>query len=177
MVYELDIANKKATLMQNLTDSANPQDTQTQGSVQFLGPASDTTNIFMGYGSNAFVKEFNGAGDVVLSGQFAPLNQGQSYRAFKFPWSATPLWSPAAATEVSGSNTTLYMSWNGATDYDTWAIYSAPSAGSNGTTLLTTTARDGFETSLDITSYNATYIQVAARQGSTDIRRSETIQA
>ncbi|KAJ5239186.1 ASST-domain-containing protein [Penicillium chermesinum] len=139
MLYELDIANKQATMLQNLTDPANPLNTQTQGSVQMLGAASQSTNVFMGYGSNAFVKEFSGDGDVVLSGQFAPLGQGQSYRAFKSAWSAIPLWNPVAVTEVSGSNTTVYMSWNGATEYDTWAIYSAPSASSNKTTLLTTT--------------------------------------
>lgn len=176
MVFELDITNKVSTLVHNLTDPTDPINSMTQGSVQFLGPASDETNIFMGYGSAAYIKEYNGAGDVVLSGQFAPLNDGQSYRAFKSAWSAIPLWAPVAVTEVTDSNTTVYMSWNGATEYDTWAIYSAPSADSNGTTLLTTVPRDGFETSLDITTYNATYIQVGALQGSTSMRNSTTYQ-
>ncbi|KAJ5718349.1 ASST-domain-containing protein [Penicillium malachiteum] len=175
MAWDVDLIFKTSTMMHNVTDPNDPIKTQTQGSFQFLGAAAPTSHLFMGYGSVPKVKEYDGAGNVVFTGQFAPLGDGQSYRAFKFPWTATPMWSPVAVAETSDDSTTVYMSWNGATEYDNWAIYSIPSANSNETTLLTTVERDGFESHVTLQSLDASYLKIAARKGSKTLRFSDAI--
>ncbi|KAJ5537190.1 ASST-domain-containing protein [Penicillium frequentans] len=175
MAFEVDLTSMAGTLMHNVSDPNDPVYTQTQGSFQFLGAAATTSNLFMGYGSVPKVKEYDGAGNVVLSGQFDPLGHGESYRAFKESWTATPFWNPVAVAEKSLLSTTIYMSWNGATEYDNWAVYSVPSNSSNATTLLTTVERIGFETQAVVSTLNTTYVKVAARQGSTILRFSDAI--
>ncbi|KAJ5083490.1 hypothetical protein N7456_012917 [Penicillium angulare] len=175
MAFDVDLTSMSGTLMHNLTDPNDPIKTQTQGSFQFLGAASTASNVFMGYGSVPKVKEFDGAGNVVLSGQFDPLGQGESYRAFKSEWTATPLWSPVAVAEKSDSGVDVYMSWNGATEYDNWAIYSVPSASSNSTTFLTTMKRTSFESHATLSDLKTDYFVVAARKGNTVLRFSDVV--
>lgn len=175
MAFEVDLTSMAGTLMYNVSDPNDPIYTETQGSFQFLGAAATTSNIFMGYGSVPMVKEYDGAGNVVMSGQFDPLGHGESYRAFKESWTATPFWDPVAVAEKSDSSATVYMSWNGATEYDNWAVYSVPSNSSNTTTLLTTVERTGFEAHAVISTINTTYVKVAALQGSTILRFSDAI--
>lgn len=174
MAWEVDLTSMKGSLMHNLTDPSDPIKTQTQGSVQFLGVAAPSSHIFMGYGSDPQAKEYDGDGNLVWSGQFDPVGHGETYRAFKFPWKAIPLWNPVAVTETSDDGTVVYMSWNGATEYDSWAIYSVPSSVSNASTLMTTVERTGFETHATLPA-DASYIKVAARQGSKTMRFSDII--
>ena len=47
----------------------------------------------------------------------------QVYRAFRFPWSATPAAPPAIALKATGAaTTTVYASWNGATGVAAWRV-------------------------------------------------------
>ena len=175
MAFEVDLVNQKGSLLYNVSDPADPIYTQTQGSFQFIGEAATTSNMFMGYGSVPMVKEYDGAGNVVLSGEFDPLDHGQSYRAFKFPWTANPVWSPVAVAVTSDNLTDVYMSWNGATEYDNWAIYAVPSLSSNTTTQVATAERTGFETHVNVDTLNTTYVKVAARQGNNILRWSDVV--
>jgi hypothetical protein len=128
--------------------------------------------MFVGYGSSPNVKEYNGKGEVVLSGEFGALEHAMSYRAFKNKWEATPFWNPAAVIEDG----VVYMSWNGATEYDNWAIYSLPSLDSNATQPINTLPRTGFETNMSITDIDAKFIKVAARKGETILRFSDLVE-
>ncbi|KAJ5098047.1 hypothetical protein N7532_005048 [Penicillium argentinense] len=172
MVFDVDLTNMSGSMLYNLSDPTDAIYTKTQGSFEFLGEAATTSNMFIGYGSDPQVKEYNGKGDVVLSAQFGARTHAMSYRAFKSEWKATPFWNPAAVVD----DDTVYMSWNGATEYDNWAIYSIPSLGSNATKLMTTHKRTGFETNVSIADLDAKYITVAARRGNTVLRFSDAVE-
>jgi hypothetical protein len=73
-----------------------------------------------------------------------------SYRAYRFPWSATPAEAPRAALQYDANPTavTIYTSWNGATDITSYNIY----AGLTSATLsvVDNVARSGFETEISL---------------------------
>lgn len=78
-----------------------------------------------------------------------------SYRAFRDTWEATPR-DPARLIALTGTDpttATLYFAWNGATDIKFYQIYAGPTITS--TTLLTTTGRTGFESSVTLSNLPA----------------------
>ncbi len=100
------------------------------GSAQLLGNG----NVLVGWGTDPHVTEFSSGGAVRLD---ATLTHGsQNYRALRFPWRGRPRDAPAAV--VRGS--TVYASWNGATDVAAWRI------DPGGPTIR----RTGFETALPL---------------------------
>lgn len=72
---------------------------------------------------------------------------GWIYRAFRFPWSATPATTPTLVlTDVVAGEPALHFSWNGATDVASYRV-----EGWNRSKILTSTLtvpRTGFETSV-----------------------------
>lgn len=64
-----------------------------------------------------------------------------SYRAFRFPWSAVPGFDPTLV--LTGTDPTLYYSWNGATDVATYQILGG--WGPTPMNLVGTQTRTGFE--------------------------------
>lgn len=169
----IDLSEKTVTALRSLKDPKDPIHSVSQGSYQVLNEADG--HVFMDYGSISTVKEFDGDGNLVYSASFGAPNAVASYRGYRFQWSAVPFWKPSLnVTRVANSSATVYMSWNGATDYDTWAVYSAYSANSTKNQQIITTKRTGFETAVtvNVTTY---YIQVAALQGDTVIGTSDVI--
>ncbi|MGH2865039.1 MAG: arylsulfotransferase family protein [Solirubrobacteraceae bacterium] len=123
--------------------------TGSQGNDQVL-PDGDS---IVGWGEEPYVTEFNTAGQMLFDAHLpAP---GQSYRAYRFEWNAQPAYPPALGVRTSGEATTLYTSWNGATDVSSWRIL----GGESPTTLapLATSAATGFETSIQVGSDVAYY--------------------
>jgi arylsulfotransferase ASST len=95
--------------------------TNAQGSVQALGDG----NTFVGWGSAPYFTEFSKGGGQLFGIHFdKPL---QSYRGFRFPWSARPNTPPSVAASAKGSHTTVYASWNGATDVAAWELLAGSS--------------------------------------------------
>ncbi|KAJ6110394.1 hypothetical protein N7486_002629 [Penicillium sp. IBT 16267x] len=74
--------------------------------------------------------------------------------------------------------TDVYMSWNGATDYDNWAILSVPSETSSlqESKLLLIHERTGFETHVNIENINAKSIFAVAREGETILAKSHLVE-
>jgi Arylsulfotransferase (ASST) len=97
---------------------------------------------FVGWGNLGYFNEFGPRGRLLLDGRFVGANS--NYRAFRFPWSGTPLDSPAIAVSRHGRLATVYASWNGATHIRSWRILGGPSADS--LRQLRTVPRSGFET-------------------------------
>lgn len=133
-----------------------------QGSVQPLSNG----NVFMGYGADAAFTEYTHDGDVVWDVQFGIVGNTsvQSYRAYKQDWKAYPSYNPSIASTGNGTdNTTVYMSWNGATEIATWAILASDSSSQlfNATDLWKNVTRAGFETSVDVESSHR-YVRAAA---------------
>ncbi|CAI7667175.1 unnamed protein product [Penicillium pancosmium] len=172
MVFDIDLTTMTGSLLHNLSDPTNAIYAGTQGNLELLDKETATSNMFVGYGSVPYVKEYNSKGDVVLSGKFGALEHAMSYRAFKNKWKATPFWNPAAVVKDG----VIYMSWNGATEYDNWAVYTLPSLVSDATHPMSTHPRTGFETNMSISDTGAKFFKVAARKGETILRFSDPVE-
>jgi hypothetical protein len=125
-----------------------------QGNDQTL-PNGDS---FVGWGEEPYLSEFSPSGQTVFDAHFpAP---GQSYRAYRYPWSATPAAPPAVAVTAGGAEAaTMYASWNGATGVGGWTVLGGPSPTS--LAPITSVASSGFETAIPVTSADA-YFAVQA---------------
>ena len=110
-----------------------------QGNVQML----PNGNAFVGWGSAPVASEFDQDGELLFSASF-PV-EGETYRAFRLPWSGQPTDNPAVAAESGPKDeVTLYASWNGATEVATWQVYAGNAP--DEMELLASAPRKGFET-------------------------------
>jgi hypothetical protein len=112
-----------------------------QGSMQTL-PNGD---VLLGWGDQAYFTEYAADGGTVLD---ARLPDGStSYRALRFAWHGQPADHPAVATEQTyGDATTVYASWNGATEVASWTVLGGDSA--EQLVPLGSRPRSGFETAI-----------------------------
>ena len=126
-----------------------------QGNVQLLPEG----NVFIGWGSAPFVSEFSYDGEPLLNGRFPP--DGESYRAFRFPWSGHPFGDPALAGErLSDEKVKLYASWNGATAVESWEVLAGRRPGQ--LESLGSVPRNGFETAM-LAQTSHSYLVVRAK--------------
>jgi Arylsulfotransferase (ASST) len=132
-----------------------------QGNEQLLGDGDS----FVGWGELPYMTEYGANGEVLFDAHFpAP---GQSYRAFRFPWSGTPAGGdpPAAAVHASSpGEATVYASWNGATSIASWRVL----AGETPATLaaVATAPDGGFETAIALQSTAADFaVQALGSEG------------
>src|SRR5215208_4664733 len=130
----------------------------TQGNLQVL----PNGNVFVGWGSEPSYSEFGPDGKLLYDASFP--SQVESYRAFRFPWKGQPEDRPAVVAEAGPDDrVTIYVSWNGATEVDTWQVLAGGSldklepAGS--------ATRRGFETAVTL-STSEPYVAVEAKDGS-----------
>ncbi|KAF2716516.1 hypothetical protein K431DRAFT_289338, partial [Polychaeton citri CBS 116435] len=164
------------TLLRRLTDPSEPLFAGTQGSYTAnLGNG----NQFMGYGSLPIAREYGPASegnDLRWQAQFGAVKSVQSYRVFKDTWHATPaLWDPNLAVEKARSDSWsehgkvhCYVSWNGATEVEDWAVYAGQS--DTGLQKVGVAKKMGFETKFELDGYKC--VQVEAIQGGKAIRKS-----
>ncbi|MGB3632813.1 MAG: arylsulfotransferase family protein, partial [Rubrobacteraceae bacterium] len=169
MVLELDMDDMTAELARRYTHPDGIY-ADNQANMQVLPDG----NVFIGWGSEPFFSEFSGDGQLLYSANLPP--EAESYRAFRYPWSGQPLDKPAVAAE-SGSNdeTSVYVSWNGATEVANWQVLAGP-----GPDQLTPTGsavpRDGFETSIPVNT-SESHVSVQGRDSSDKVLgTSETIE-
>jgi len=100
------------------------------GSVQLLGNG----DVLVGWGTDPHFTEYGHAGAVKLDATLP--HGGENYRTLRFPWTGRPREGPHAV--VRGS--TVYASWNGATEVAAWKIEPGGPA----------VRRTGFETALPL---------------------------
>ena len=104
----------------------------------------------------------NHDGQPLLDAHFPP--DGESYRAFRFPWSGHPIEDPAVALEqLSAEKVKLYASWNGATEVESWEVLSGEHPGR--LVPLGSVPRDGFETPM-LAQTHGPYVAVRAKDRS-----------
>jgi Arylsulfotransferase (ASST) len=123
-----------------------------EGNYQQLAPGED----FLGWGQQPYFTEYNSHDQVVFDGHF--IGGNASYRAYRFRWTGTPQTPPAVATSNRGSKTTVYVSWNGATNVARWRVLGGRSAAA--LRDVATAPKRGFETS--ITTGSQQYVAVQA---------------
>jgi hypothetical protein len=116
-----------------------------QGNDQLL-PDGDS---LVGWGEAPFLSEFSPTGQVLFDARL-PASE-ESYRAFRFDWNGAPAVPPAGVVRPAGPDAfTVYASWNGATDVSAWRIVGGASAAA--LAPITTAARTGFETTVEVHS-------------------------
>ncbi len=149
----------RASLVQELSDPSDKIYARSQGNLDFL----PNHNYFMSYGSIPKMKEYGSYGKTLMTVQYGPI-QGVSsvfsYRGHKSPWVGYPREPPAlSACSLGGDGIKVWMSWNGATEYDHWKVYSGEHQSDLG--YVDSFERSGFETSAQIPR-TSTYVQVIA---------------
>jgi hypothetical protein len=153
LVLSLDRVHHSARVVADYHRS-NDTSAQSEGSLQTL----PNGNAFVGFGSTEFFSEFSPGGNLLFDANL-PKDDG-SYRAYTFPWSATPATRPDVAARRTGpSSVSIYASWNGATDVARWQVLAGQSAGS--LAPVRTASNQGFETRIAVTS-SATVFAVRA---------------
>lgn len=117
-------------------------------------------NIFMGWSEQGVQSEHSADGELLMEAIFAVDWLG-TYRQYKYPFVGMPNTLPDIHSRVNASGpdnttntTTVYVSWNGATEVRTWELWEANVAG-HAVEHLTTSAKKGFETKLEHTGYAA----------------------
>jgi hypothetical protein len=127
IVLNNDVVPKTATLVASYA-APDPLLSRSQGDMQTLANG----NVFVGWGANPYVTEYNAQGEAVLHGTFGTAAV-PSYRAYKMSFQAAPVDIPVAysysypAASNETSTTRVYMSWNGCTTCHLWNVYTAPS--------------------------------------------------
>src|SRR5919112_4001684 len=123
IVLQLDEEKMSAKLVREYTSPQKRLSTS-QGNMQLL----PNSNVLIGWGSGPFVSEFSHEGELLFEARFPP--DGESYRAFRFPWNGHSTDEPAVAVEQgSDDKLKLYASWNGATEVATWEVLAGPRPG------------------------------------------------
>ena len=157
IVLKLDEGAMKANLVREYPGGGD-HIADTQGNVQAL-PGG---NVFVGWGSEPFISEFDREGNLIFNAKLEPW--GETYRAFRLPWSGRPNDAPAVAAEAGAEDkVTLYASWNGATEVAFWRVLAGPAP--DQLEALDTVPRRGFETVIR-TRTAEPYVGVQAEDGS-----------
>ena len=116
-------------------------------------------DLFVGWGQQPFFTEFNGKGQIDFDARFT--TGTDSYRAYRLHWAAQPPTLPAIAVSRGAHGlTTVYASWNGATDVSAYRVLAASSP-SGRFSSLRIVRKHAFETALPVRS-SARYFKVQA---------------
>jgi Arylsulfotransferase (ASST) len=130
-----------------------PLSAGSQGNIQTL----ENGDVFIGWGAAPYFSEFSAAGQLLYDAHMH--GSYQSYRGFRFPWTGAPSEPPAIAAAKTGSQVTVYASWNGDTRTASWQVLAGPSA--TQLTPVASAARTGFETAI-VTPVAEGYVEVQA---------------
>ncbi len=158
LVLKLDQSAHTATLVAQYK-SRGKYETEYMGDTQPL----PNGNVFVGWGSEPYFSEYSRSGRLLLEGQLPGPNL--SYRATLEQWVGLPL-SPPAGAAVRGDDgkTTVYASWNGATELASWRVLAETTPGH--VTAVASVAKSGFETTIPVAqSYKSFKVQALAAGG------------
>jgi EmrB/QacA subfamily drug resistance transporter len=148
LVLNLDQQTRTATLVAQYT-GGNQFETEYMGDTQPLANG----NAFVGWGSEPYFSEYSRSGEQLLEANFP--GHDLSYRETLGPWVGEPLTPPAGAARQQGGRTTVYASWNGATQVASWRVLAGPSPAS--LSAVTSAPRSGFETAIPVAAGYASF--------------------
>ena len=159
LVLRVDEGRRAATLVRSFVRSP-PLLSTSQGNAQLLPDG----HVFVGWGSKPFASEFDRAGNMLFDLRFG-VGRVDSYRAFRFPWKGLPATRPTVALKTEDDRTTVYASWNGATEVARWRILAGDDSSHLGP--VATVAKAGFETHAAVDSDASTFaVEALAADGS-----------
>jgi hypothetical protein len=121
-----------------------------EGGEQLLGDG----DVFIGWGQQPYISGFGANGRQDFDAHF--VSPTASYRAYRFPWTGSPPTNPAIGLRTSATGTTtVYGSWDGATDVSGWRTLAGTSATS--LSAIASSPSKGFETGIALTSGDNQY--------------------
>ena len=138
LVLALDERRRRATLVRAFTHTPALY-ARALGSAQRL----DDGGYLVGWGTEPYVTEYAPDGTVRYDARLP--YAGQSYRAFRFPWTAAPA-DPPTLRQRTVDRTKAYASWNGATEVASWQLRAGASA--DALRDVAVVPSDAFETAL-----------------------------
>ncbi len=153
VVLKLDEARRTVSLARSYRHP-HPLLANAMGSFQTL----PNGNVLIGWGSSPVTSEFSAAGKLLADWTLGPKNT--SYRAYRYQWAGQPATLPAVAARRTGRHdSTLYVSWNGATTVTHWVVH----VGSRPDALMPVgiASRRGFETVIPLRTGSG-YVRVSA---------------
>jgi hypothetical protein len=139
-----------------------------QGSMQVL-PTNSTSDprVLVGYGYVGVWTEFSADGQVLCDNRFSAMSSWgkggvQSYRVLKAPWKGEPSWPPAVAFGEGKQQSSVFVSWNGATEVKSWKLQQANDGACSDDAWenVSTTQKTGFETELGISGVDMRFLRV-----------------
>jgi hypothetical protein len=148
LVLKLDPRGRTATLAAQYSHGSN-FDSEYMGSIEPLANG----NEFVGWGSAPWFTEYDSSGRLLLDARLP--GSDITYRATVEPWIGLPLNPPAGAGRRQGGRTTVYASWNGATEVAGWRVSGLDAAGTP--TPLASARKSGFETAIPVTGAATRY--------------------
>jgi EmrB/QacA subfamily drug resistance transporter len=157
LVLKLDQSAHTATLV-----AQYPGDGEFES--EYMGDAQPLSNgaMFVGWGSEPYFSEYSRSGKLLLQGALPGPNL--TYRARLEQWVGEPLSPPVGAARQTDGKTTVYASWNGATQVVSWRVLAGPSASQ--LKVVRTIAKSGFETAIPVPqSYKSFKVQALAAGG------------
>jgi hypothetical protein len=162
----LDIRHRTARLVTQWRH-APPLLAEFEGNIQQL-PNRDHV---IGWGQQPYLTEYGRRGRPLLDARF--VGDTSSYRAYRFLWTGAPAVPPAIVASNSTQGTTLFVSWNGATNVASWRVLAGDSAAAMQT--VDTVPDTSFETA--ITLPRVSYVAVVAcDRNSQTLASSATVQ-
>jgi predicted MFS family arabinose efflux permease len=143
LVLKLNLATHTAALA-DAYGHGQGFDADYMGSIQPLANG----NEFVGWGSAPYITEFSTAGKMLLDATLP--GSDLSYRASVEPWVGLPLYPPSGAARRAHGVSTVYASWNGATQVASWRLTASARAGNERppVTGAVVVPRTGFETAI-----------------------------
>jgi EmrB/QacA subfamily drug resistance transporter len=157
LVLKLDQQTHVATLVHQYTGNDEFES-------EYMGDTQPLANgdTFIGWGSEPYFTEYGPSGKRLLEARF-PGND-LSYRSIREPWVGLPLTSPSAVARQQNGRTTVYMSWNGATQVVSWRVLGTE--GADRTTAVPSSAKTGFQTAIAVPgSYKSLEVQALDSAG------------
>lgn len=133
----------------------------------FLGNTDLLPNgdVAVGWGSTspAFFSEYSKTGKLLLDAQFPVPDL--SYRAFVQKWVGKPFFAPSGAVRKRHGSSTVYASWDGATQLAGWRVLAGQNA-KHLRVIVANKAKTGFETAIPIKgSFKAYKVQALDARG------------
>jgi hypothetical protein len=156
IVVRLDTASRSVALVRQYV---HPQPLVAGSQANFQTLANG--DAFVGWGPVPYFSEFSPSGQLLFDAHLPGANE--SYRGFRFDWSATPSNPPSIAVARAGKSAlTVFASWNGATNVGSWKVL----AGATPQQLKQAAAAplSGFETAIHATTAGQ-YVAVQALDG------------
>ncbi len=149
LVLKLNTTTHTANLLAAYTAGHVGLETSTQGSAQLLRGG----NVLVGWGGQPWFSEYSKSGKLLFDARFP--DPDISYRAYLQQWVGTPFFPPSGAARKSKGKTTVYASWDGATQVASWRVLGGPNV--KHLKSLATRRKNGFETVIGMKGSSGVY--------------------